>query len=106
MDGEHVIAGLAAALRAGALTADAVALESRLDQGDGNLRQFWSEPGYAQVVLFSGGVAEVQDRVIEAGGSAWCGEIGQDLIELLLVDLHGGSRLSESAPASTALTTV
>ncbi|MGW0589969.1 hypothetical protein [Streptosporangium sp. NPDC002607] len=31
-----------------------------LDQGDGNLRQFWSEPGYAQVVLFSGGVAEVQ----------------------------------------------
>jgi hypothetical protein len=29
MDGEHVVAGLAAALRAGALTADAVALEAR-----------------------------------------------------------------------------
>jgi hypothetical protein len=29
MDGEHVVAGLAAALRSGALTADAVALEAR-----------------------------------------------------------------------------
>ena len=29
MDGEHVVAGLAAALQAGALTADAVALEAR-----------------------------------------------------------------------------
>jgi hypothetical protein len=29
MDSEHVVAGLAAALRAGALTADAVALEAR-----------------------------------------------------------------------------
>jgi transposase len=37
MDGEHVVAGLAAALRAGALTADAVALEARkaADDGDG-----------------------------------------------------------------------
>lgn len=29
MDGDHVVAGLAAALRVGALTADAVALEAR-----------------------------------------------------------------------------
>jgi transposase len=37
MDGEHVVAGLAAALRAGALTADAVALEARkaADEADG-----------------------------------------------------------------------
>ena len=37
MDGEHVVAGLAAALRAGALTADAVALEARkaADEGAG-----------------------------------------------------------------------
>jgi transposase len=37
MDGEHVVAGLAAALRAGALTADAVALEARkaADDSDG-----------------------------------------------------------------------
>jgi hypothetical protein len=37
MDGEHVVAGLAAALRAGALTADAVALEARkaADDTDG-----------------------------------------------------------------------
>src|SRR6516164_5602080 len=37
MDGEHVVAGLAAALRAGALTADAVALEARkaTDADDG-----------------------------------------------------------------------
>ncbi|MEO3825347.1 hypothetical protein [Actinomadura sp. B10D3] len=36
MDGEHVVAGLAAALRAGALTADAVGLEARkaADAGD------------------------------------------------------------------------
>ena len=37
MDGEHVVAGLAAALRAGALPADAVALEARkaADEADG-----------------------------------------------------------------------
>lgn len=37
MDSEHVVAGLAAALRAGALTADAVALEARkaADEADG-----------------------------------------------------------------------
>ena len=37
MDGEHVVAGLAAALRAGALTADALALEARkaADEADG-----------------------------------------------------------------------
>lgn len=37
MDGEHVVTGLAAALRAGALTADAVALEARkaADEADG-----------------------------------------------------------------------
>jgi len=37
MDGEHVVAGLAAALRAGALTGDAVALEARkaADEADG-----------------------------------------------------------------------
>jgi transposase len=46
MDGEHVVAGLAAALRAGALTADAVALEARkaADETDGQPAQPGAPP--------------------------------------------------------------
>ena len=46
MDGEHVVAGLAAALRAGALTADAVALEARkaADDADGQPAQTAARP--------------------------------------------------------------
>lgn len=61
------------------------------DQGDRNLRQFWTELGYAQVVSIEGGVAESQDRVVEVGDPAEGREVGQNLIELLVVDLHRDS---------------
>ena len=52
-DGEHVVAGLAAALRAGALTADAVALEARkaADETDAQPAAAAPEPGPAVASL-------------------------------------------------------
>ena len=60
MDGEHVVAGLAAALRAGALTADAVALEARkaADETGG-------QPAQAAVAAFGPAVASLTARRLE-----------------------------------------
>jgi transposase len=60
MDGEHVVAGLAAALRAGALTADAVALEARkaADETDG-------QPAQAGIPAFPPAVASLTARRLE-----------------------------------------
>jgi transposase len=60
MDGEHVVAGLAAALRAGALTADAVALEARkaADETGG-------QPAQASSAAFGPTVASLTARRLE-----------------------------------------
>jgi transposase len=60
MDGEHVVAGLAAALRAGALTADAVALEARkaADEADG-------QPAQPGISAFGPAVASLTARRLE-----------------------------------------
>jgi transposase len=60
MDGEHVVAGLAAALRAGALTADAVALEARkaADETDG-------QPAQPAVAAFGPAVASLTARRLD-----------------------------------------
>jgi transposase len=60
MDGEHVVAGLAAALRAGALTADAVALEARkaADEADG-------QPAEAGIPALGPAVASLTARRLE-----------------------------------------
>jgi hypothetical protein len=60
MDSEHVVAGLAAALRAGALTADAVALEARkaADETAG-------QPAEDSVPAFRPAVASLTARRLE-----------------------------------------
>jgi hypothetical protein len=60
MDGEHVVAGLAAALRAGALTADAVALEARKAADEAGGR-----PVQAGIAAFGPAVASLTARRLE-----------------------------------------